>query len=222
MNYKAIIFDFDGVLFDSEKIHLQACNQVFETLGFTIPETEYFKHYVGLSDNEMFELILNNKNIPYTADQSIALRQNKIHAYQAIINQSKSLDGVSNVKKFLESYSEVINHFAICSGATREEIDATLNKLEAGMLKKYFKHIVSINDINKGKPSPEGYLLAASLLNTLPHHCLVIEDTPVGITAAKNAGMHVVALTTTHNKSSLIQADFIASDYDEINAWLIS
>ncbi len=50
MNYSAIIFDFDGVLFDSEKIHLQACNEVFQTLGFIVPEAEYFQRYVGLSD----------------------------------------------------------------------------------------------------------------------------------------------------------------------------
>jgi beta-phosphoglucomutase len=65
----AIIFDFDGVLFDSEKIHLHACNQVFQNLGFTISENEYFQSYVGLSDNEMFDLILKSKNIQLTSYQ---------------------------------------------------------------------------------------------------------------------------------------------------------
>lgn len=222
MKCNAIIFDFDGVLYDSERIHLQACNQVFHSLGFTIPEEEYFQYYVGLSDDEMFNLILDNKNISYTADQAKTLRINKIHAYQSIINQSDSLAGVCGIKKFLESNFSRISNFAICSGATRTEIDATLKKLEHGELIKYFKHIVTIDDLEKGKPSPEGYLLTAQRLGALPQFCLVIEDTPVGIAAAKNAGMKVVALTTTHPSSVLKDADFIADTYEEINCWLAS
>jgi beta-phosphoglucomutase len=220
MNYSTIIFDFDGVLFDSEKTHLQACNEVFQTLGFIVPEVEYFERYVGLPDNEMFELILNGKNIPHTAEQSLTLRQNKIKAYQNIIYQSKSLEGVHNVKFFLKNYSTIIHQFAICSSATREEIDTTLDKLDNGQLKAYFKHIISIDDVNNGKPSPEGYLLAAKRLGVQPQECLVIEDTPVGITAAKNAGMDVIALTTSHNKSVLKNANYIANNYDEISTWL--
>ena len=222
MNYKAIIFDFDGVLFDSEKIHLQACNQVSHTLGFTLSKEEYFQHYVGLSDQEMLNLILKNKNLSCTIDQSQALRRNKMDAYQAIINQYESLDGVAGVKGFLESNKELINSFAICSGGTREEVIATLNKLEHGEIKQYFKYIITVDDVSAGKPSPEGYLLTAQRLNILPQHCLVIEDTPVGITAARNAGMDVIGITTSHPKSALKQATFIADDYAEINSWINS
>lgn len=219
-NYKAIIFDFDGVLFDSEKIHMQACNQIFHTLGFTIPEKEYFQHYVGLSDNEMFDLVLKEKNILLKSEQVKLLRQDKINAYKTIINANDSLDGVYNIKNFLETYTKTINHFAICSGANREEIEATLDKLENGELRKYFKYIITIDDINFGKPSPEGYLLAANRLNVPPQLCLAIEDTPKGIAAAKSAGMTVVAITTSYAKSILKDANFIADNYDEIADWM--
>lgn len=222
MKFEAIIFDFDGVLFDSEKIHLHACNQVFKDLGFTIPEDEYFQAYVGLSDNEIFDLILKNKNIQLSSDQVIALRKRKIIAYKDYVTSHVSLDGVSGVKEFLKIHARIIDHFAICSGATREEIEATLIKLEQGKLRAHFKHIVSIDDIRLGKPSPEGYLLAANRLNVLPQYCLAIEDTPIGIAAAKSAGMTVIGITTTHEKAVLKNADFVANSYHEINSWIKS
>lgn len=221
MKYKAIIFDFDGVLFDSEKIHLQASNQVFRELGFTISEKEYFQRYVGLSDNDVFDFILNEKNIQFNPEQVKSLRQDKVAAYKKIINSSEFLYGISNVKNFIEAY-EAIARFAICSGATREEIESTLEKLENGKLKKYFKYIISIEDVAKGKPSPEGYILTAQRLNLSPQHCLAIEDTPKGVSAAKDAGMSVVAITTSLSKSHFSNVDFIAENYNEIDAWIKS
>lgn len=220
MEFKAIVFDFDGVLFDSEKIHLYACNQVFKDLKFSIPENEYFRRYVGLSDNEMFDLILRDKNIQLEPDQVAVLRKRKIIAYKDYVASHPSLEGVSGIREFLETYAKTINHFAICSGATKEEIEATLNKLENGKLRLYFKHIIAIDDINVGKPSPEGYLLAANRLNIPPQDCLAIEDTSVGVAAAKSAGMTVIGITTTHEKAVLKEADFVADSYNEINSWI--
>lgn len=220
MKYKAIIFDFDGVLFDSEKIHLYACNQVFKAIGFTITEEKYFQCYVGLSDNQMFDLILKDMNVSLPQEKVMSLRRNKIAAYKAYVARSASLDGVPGVKKFIQTYVQTINNLAICSGATNEEIEATLVKLENGELRQHFKHIISIDNISKGKPSPEGYLLAANRLSTPPNHCLAIEDTPVGIAAAKGAGMTVIGITTSHDKSVLGHADFVASNYKDIGEWL--
>lgn len=220
MRYQAIIFDFDGVLFDSEKIHFQACNHIFNTLGFTISENDYFQKYAGLSDLEIFDDALETHNIRLHSDDVKLLRLAKINAYKTIINQNDSLAGVANVKTFLTTYSKIMNNFAICSAATREEITATLDKLENGELKKFFKCIITIEDVSAGKPSPEGYLLTAKHLDVLPQDCLVIEDTQKGITAAKQAGMHVVAITTSHDKSFFTDTDFIADNYDEIDAWI--
>lgn len=220
MKFKAIIFDFDGVLFDSEKIHNQACNEVFYTLGFNVSDEEYFQRYVGLSDNEMFPLILNDKNIKCEPDQLKALRTSKINAYKTIINRSESLDGLLDVKSFINSYMHKVDYFAICSGSTREEIDTTLDKLENGTLRQYFKTIITIDDVNVGKPSPEGYLLAAKSLGLQPQHCLAIEDTPKGASAAKSAGMSVAVITTLLNKPYFNDVDLIANSYEEINTWI--
>lgn len=220
MKFKAIIFDFDGVLFDSEKIHLQACNEVFSTLGFNIPEEEYFQRYVGLSDNEMFPLILNDKNIKCESAQLKVLRASKVNAYKTIINRSESLDGLLNVKRFIDSYVHKVDNLAICSGSTREEIESTLNKLENGTLRKYFKTVITIDDLNVGKPSPEGYLLAANRLGLQPQHCLAIEDTQKGASAAKASGMSVAVITTSINNPEFKNVDLIAKSYEEIDAWI--
>jgi len=218
MKFKAIIFDFDGVLFDSERIHNQACNGVFHTLGFNISEEEYFQCYVGLSDNEMFPLILNGKNIACDTVKIPVLIEQKINAYRAIINNRKSLDGFLNVKDFVYAYSKQVDYLAICSGSTRVEVETTLNKLENGTLRNFFSQIITSEDVCNGKPSPEGYLLTAQRLKILPQDCLVIEDTQRGATAAKLAGMSVVALSI--NKADFENVDLIASNYEEIDTWI--
>lgn len=220
MQFKAIIFDFDGVLFDSEKIHLHACNQVFLPLGFTIPEKVYFERYVGLADKEMFELILEDQQVCYPQDKVVELRQNKISAYKEYITNLPSLDGVQGVKGFLYRFKSAFEHFAICSSATRDEIETTLEKLESGCLRAYFKEIIAIDDVKCGKPSPEGYLLTAARLNVQPQACLVVEDSPVGVMAAKSAGMTVFGITTSHTEAELKKADHVVKNYDEIDLLL--
>ena len=95
-----------------------------------------------------------------------------------------------------------------------------IRKFELSFLKKYFKTIVTIDDVRESKPSPEGYLLAAHRLSVPPHECLVIEDTQKGANAAKSAGMSVIAITTSHEKSYFREVDFIAENYQEIAQWI--
>lgn len=220
MKYKAIIFDFDGVLFDSEPIHFRAYNEALGDLGFSISEQEYFQRYVGLSDQELFALFFNDKSIPYELKQINELMSKKVHAYKSIIDSSLCLEGLFHVQTFISTYAEEVDDFAICSGATREEINATLNKLNNGELKSYFKHIITIDDVSKGKPSPEGYLLTAHRLNIHPQYCLAIEDTPKGASAAKNAGMSIAALTSSLDYSQFSNVDLVAQNFEEIDQWI--
>jgi len=218
MKFNAIIFDFDGVVFDSEKIHLEACNTVLRAFGFSISEEVYFQHYVGLSDNEMFPLILQNNDVKYTNRDIKFIREMKVKVYQAIINESKSLEGFLNVKDFICLYSNKIENLAICSGSTKIEVETVLNKIEKGELKKYFKYITTIEDVKRGKPSPEGYLLTAERLGVHPENCLAIEDTEKGASGAKAAGMQVVALSI--NNSVFNNVDLMARSYEEIDQWI--
>lgn len=217
---KSIIFDFDGVLFDSEPIHWRACNLVFQKLNFTIPYDEYLKKYVGLSDIEMFPLIFAAQGYKYGIDEIKNYISEKIAAYNQIINSQENISCVEGLLEFLRHATKFIDKFAICSGSTRQEINTALAKLELGVLQQYFPIIITAEDVMKGKPSPEGYLKAAKNLGVAPENCLVIEDTPNGIKAAKSANMKVVALTTTHEEKKLADADFVAGSYKDIFGWL--
>jgi beta-phosphoglucomutase len=95
---------------------------------------------------------------------------------------------------------------------------SVLKNLKVNYLTNHFNTIIASEDVTQGKPSPEGYLLTARKLNVFPDKCLVIEDSPHGIMAAKNAGMNVIALLTTQSKDNLKEADYIAQDFNQLMA----
>lgn len=214
--YKAIIFDFDGVIFDSEPIHFQACNQVFVNLGFTLPYDFYLEHYVGLADAEMFPLILDHYRCSYTQEEVKAMIAQKIKAYEEILHKAEDLSAVKGLLPFLEKHHRHLA-FAICSASTRKELASALAKLEQGQVGKYFEIITPSEEVSLAKPSPEGYLKTAAKLQVNPQDCLVIEDTQKGILAAKNAGMQVIGLTTTQSRNKLALADQIAANFEELS-----
>lgn len=216
---KAILFDFDGVIFNSEPIHWEACNAIFNQIGFTVPYSQYLKKYVGLTDVEMFPLILIENGYQYQRDEIKNLIAQKIKAYENIIKSSTHLKSIPGLSEFLRFSHKTIPQLAICSGSTRFEIETTLSNLEKGSLKKYFDLIITSEDVTQGKPSPEGYLKTAHQLNVPPENCLVIEDTKNGILAAKNANMKVIGLATTHSIETLeklAMADLAVSDYEKL------
>src|SRR3989344_6316237 len=221
MMIKAIIVDFDGVLFDSEPLHLQACNQVFQALGFFITPEKYFKDYVGIADREMFAFIFKHQGLSISANETNSLILKKIQAFRESIETHQHLQAIQGISQFLQSLNSKFI-FGICSGANPSEIQLVLSKLEQGNLKKYFSIITTREDVNHGKPSPEGYLKTAKKLKVIPEHCLAVEDTPIGIAAAKAANMRAAALTTTHPPENLQNADKVMNTFFEIEKWITS
>lgn len=95
---------------------------------------------------------------------------------------------------------------------------AVLSKVRQGKLRAYFDTIVTAEDVQIGKPSPEGYLLTAKRLDVLPSRCLVIEDTPYGVNAAKAAGMQVIGLMTTYERQHFFTAERVVKGYRQLLA----
>jgi beta-phosphoglucomutase-like phosphatase (HAD superfamily) len=104
---------------------------------------------------------------------------------------------------------------AIASSAPRENIELIMDTLD---IARYFLVIISEKDVTRGKPEPDGYLLAAKRLGVKPENCLVIEDAIVGVTAARRAGMHCLAVTNSHPRDSLNDADLVVDSLEEISA----
>lgn len=214
--YEAIIFDFDGVILNSEPIHYEACCTVFKKIGFKLSFEEYKEKYLGLADKEMFPLIFQHKNYVFSSHEIDSFIQQKIKSYIDIINHGKEFPIISGLEHFLNHLITKDKTLAICSGSSKKEIVAVLKKWDKGHFEARFKLIVTSEDVIHGKPSPEGYLLTAEKLTIPANKCLVIEDSPPGIEAAKKAGMKVIALLTTNSRNSLQHADLVVEDFNEL------
>lgn len=199
-----VIFDFDGVIADTESLHHAAYNHAFAAhaadIGgpLEIPRQAYFTRYIVYGDQEGFFHMLRDHGRP--ADDSLIRRlsatkhdlfQDKLGAF------AEPLPGVREILAFLESQNVPR---AICSGARRAEI---IELLDAFQLRRHFNTVVAIEDVRNGKPDPEGYNKAFDLLNiendaTLEkEHSLVIEDSEGGCAAARAAGLPVLAVATS-------------------------
>ncbi|MGD0077375.1 MAG: HAD family phosphatase [Sedimentisphaerales bacterium] len=215
---RAVIFDFDGVLVDSEKLHLAAFNSVLSKYKIQISTSEYFENLLGLSDRELLEVINNReRNLALTDRQFKQLLLAKADAFKNIaLNQAAVYAGVP---EFLKMLADNKIPLAICSGALLAEIEMLL---KGANLQNYFDCVVSAEQVKKGKPDPEGFLLALKLLNKKsaspikPGECIVIEDSRWGLEAAKNARMHPVAVTNTYSAEQLKPADKIVANLSEL------
>ncbi len=199
---RAVIFDFDGVLVDTELLHHQAFNHIFAQFNFQISTAEYFKRFLGLSDRELLEVINKEKQLFLSENQLKQFLQEKAHTFKNLaMTQAAVIEGVP---QFLKMLSDNKIPMAICSGALLPEIELIL---KGAGLRDYFDVLVSAEQVKKSKPDPEGFLLALKLLNRKkqtirPEDCVVIEDSHWGLEAAKNAGIHPVAVTNSYSPTS--------------------
>jgi beta-phosphoglucomutase len=214
--FDAVIFDFDGVLYHSEPIHLEASQRIFDQFNITVDEHIFLDQYVGLSDHEIFDVITRAHGHKIDADQIDELIKLKTHEYHGLIKQNKHLDSRASIETILQRLADQKIKIAICSNAIRSEIDVVLSRLENGNIKKYFDIITSIEDVKRGKPHPEGYLLTSKRIGVAPENCIVIEDTVNGIRAAKRAGMRVFGITGTLPAERLTEADHVIHELSEI------
>jgi beta-phosphoglucomutase len=214
---RAVIFDFDGVITDSEILHFRAFNAVLTQYGFQLTKSEYYKNYLGMSDADCFRALIAEGRLPLQEPQLKGLGQQKTRVFEQLArSEGKIIEGV---REFLATLSAAQVPTAICSGALRAEIELILD--EAG-LRKYFDVIVSAEEVERGKPDPEGFLLALERLNDLwpdpiiAECCIVIEDSHWGLKAAHAAGMRTIAVTNTYDAAQLKQADRIVARLDEL------
>lgn len=203
----AILFDHDGVLVNSMPYHVQAWQEVMARHGVEIDPLEIYLQEGATTMEVAAELCHRHRKnaTPELVQQIVAEKRD---AYLAI-NQTRLNDGVW---EFIEYLIERRYRLGIVSGSIRAQIEPVLG---AEML-KLFDGVVAAEDVEYGKPDPEPYIRGAQKLNCTPAACLVIENAPLGISAAKAAGMAVVALTSTLAPYHLRQAEFIVPDFWEL------
>ena len=230
---RAVIFDFDGVITDSEILHLHAFNQVLAQHSIEITKEDYYKDYLGLSDLDLLNLLVGKSLLKADAREIANLAEQKKQAFEKLAKAEGSI--IEGVRDFLQMLKQNNIPMAICSGALLTEIELIL---EEGRLRSFFEVIVSAEQVKKGKPNPEGLLLTLQKLNSnvisaqpvlskvegagiqnpiLPNQCIVIEDSHWGLEAARAAGMHTVAITNSYDADQLAMAEKVVTQLSELS-----
>lgn len=215
---RALIFDFDGVVVDSEPFHMAGFLAVMqEQYGVSFTEREYYEQYLAYSDADGFRRMLADRGIGFdepTIARLVGLKSERLQRMLAC--DTRALPGAVEL---MRSAREAGVGVGICSGALRCEIE--LAARSAGAL-EFVQTIVSADDVPVGKPDPTGYRLARRKLaealggELSAEQCVVIEDAPAGIAAGKAAGMKVLAVANSAPPAKLAAADRIVASLAEV------
>ncbi|HOM61252.1 MAG TPA: HAD family phosphatase [Anaerohalosphaeraceae bacterium] len=216
---KAVIFDFDGVIADSEFLHYKALNQALEQYGVYVPKKVHWDKYLGYTDLENIQAVSKDYKLNLSPEQIRQLARQKTEFFRQLAGKETAI--LNGVEAFIDLLKTHRIHRAVCSGALREDIE---QMLAGSDLLDAFEVLVTAEDVKKGKPDPEGYLLALQRLNQKqttpirPEECVVIEDSHWGLAAAAAAGMHRIAVTNTYPAEQLqSQAEKVVTRLDELS-----
>jgi HAD superfamily hydrolase (TIGR01509 family) len=217
---RAIIFDFDGVIVDSEGLIFDLTREMAAQEGWTVTEEEYYRDYLALDDRGLVEHLFQTHGKPLSPARRDELINGKFHAYQAIIREG--LPPIAGADSFVRQCAARYP-LAIASGSLRVEIEHLLIKMN---LRECFQVFATADDCTQSKPDPEVYRLAVKRLNKLPafassllqaSECLAIEDAPLGVVAAQHAGLRCLALTHSRPAEELRHADWVFKEFSEVN-----
>ena len=220
MPLRGIVFDFDGVIADTEPSHLAAFQDVLAGTGLTLSGDDYYGHYMGYDDVGTLQALGRDQGAPLDDGEVRRLVAAKARRFEARVRGGNVLfPGAAACIARLAAVAPL----AIASGALHAEIDAILS---AANLRDRFEAIVGADDVPRSKPAPDTYQRAVALLANAGTGAdasgfVAIEDTPWGITAAHAAGLPCVALTHSCPAAALAAADAVLGSLDEVQPALL-
>jgi HAD superfamily hydrolase (TIGR01509 family) len=220
---RAVAFDLDGTLCDTEPLHLEAFAAVLRPVGIEVSREDYFSRLIGLDDRDCFATLLREHGQGAAEPRVADLIRRKAAIYGAMIADRDVI--YAGAEAFVRRCAERFP-LIVVTGTLHAEAEVILRRAN---LRDLFVDIIAAEDSARGKPEPDGFLTALGRLGFIlrPHpsivgaECLAIEDTAAGVEAARGAGMRVLALCQTTAESELRAADIIRpsigeTDLDEV------
>ncbi|ORX23664.1 phosphatase [Thermoanaerobacterium sp. PSU-2] len=210
--FEAVIFDMDGVLIDSEPLHIQLEEEIFKEIGANISFDEHIS-FVGTTSHYMWEYVKNKCNVPLTVEELVEMDRKRYFDYISENDDAvKPIEGIDEIVK--ELYSREVK-LAVASSSPIDVIELVVKRLK---LESYFDELVSGDFVQRSKPYPDIFLYAAEKLNIAPERCIVIEDSNKGVLAAKSAGMKVVGFINPNSgDQDISMADMVIRSFSELN-----
>jgi len=205
---KTILWDMDGVISDSYSFHFGAWQETFAKRGIEFTK-EDFTHLFGTRNDFIIGSIMNKK-LP-ERDVKIMVQEKEEAFRRKATGRIKPFPGVVRLLNALKRGNFRVG---LVSSAPRESVDLALSELN---LAGIFNCIVFGQEVSESKPNPQIYLLASERLQATPNDCVVIEDSPLGVKAAKTAGMKCLAVTTTHHRENLREADTVVDSLQNVD-----
>jgi beta-phosphoglucomutase len=207
---QAIVFDFDGVLADTEPLHLRVFQEVLARRGVALDRADYYDKYLGYDDEDVFRHVAKDRGARWSEDEVAQAVGEKSALYLSKAASERVLfPGVAG----LVSHWAASVPLAIASGSFRHEIDAVLG---AAGLQSLFPVIVGAGETARGKPAPDPYRAAIEQLGVDPGRSVAVEDSVWGITSAHDAGMKVVAVASSYARDQLGSADAVVEAFGEL------
>lgn len=209
---KAVIFDMDGVIINSEPLHQKVEREIVEELGGKLRDDEVAS-FVGATDYSMWSTIKEKFNLELSVEELIEIKKERF------IKEIDEIELVPNFMNFMLSLHKKGYLMAIASSNNRRIVDTIVNRFQ---LYKYMKSVISGEEVRRSKPDPEIFLTAAKKMNVKPSDCIVIEDAYNGVKAAKAAGMKCIGLKNPNTgNQDLSEADLVIEDFNELNLDII-
>ena len=221
---RLVIFDFDGVIVDTEPAHFETMRQILLPEGIRVTWQQYCDNYMVYDDRECFTHVLRDRGREVSEELILHLVARK----KAIFAQFLAKNVV-----FFPGLDELLNQLAqkgiicaLCSGSFRSEIEFCLRQAQ---LRDFFEVIVAADDVEASKPNPQGYKMCLSRINNgrkegmqvLPKQCVAIEDSIGGIKAAQAAGLSCLAVTNSYSRQQLKQADKIVDSLTAVTVEML-
>jgi beta-phosphoglucomutase len=206
---QAIVFDFDGVIANSEPLHFRAFQQALAEDGVALTSAEYYSRYLGYDDVGMFQALARDRGIDASTEYIASLVTRKGERMQALLHSGGVL--FPGATDFIREAAATVP-IAIASGAMRHEIDAVI---DSGGVKELFSTIVAAGDTPESKPSPAPYRLAIERLREAtrrdidPRRSVAIEDSRWGLESAQGAGLRLVGVTSSYPAHELTGAELV-------------